>query len=737
MHDPLKWNRSKTLFIRQASLLEDFDPSPFLSAIRLNLSHLGLHRVPDWVAQLRKLRVLVLSHNDLVALPDWLHELAELQVLILGQNSLTELPASLGRLKQLRELHLSGNLFTQFPEPLLRLPSLRQLWLAKNYIDELPEALAWAMPQLKSLHLQSNPLRHPQMDVAAAGLDAIRAYFRSWTHGRANFHINFPRGQVERQRQLLRQKCQEWNLPEPMFLTHTEQLRQLAEGSQVLLVCGTIDDQNRPALEHWTRALAGSPSVLFHRGALGPHRPWVESLGQRAEYYHTVEELEAKLKKQLSPEKAKVVLESLELENIGHYKHLEVQLHPQLTCLVGLNGTGKTTLIRAIALALVGHDHQNIRLEQVEDLLRIEGLQENFIRREKGRITLRYRLQGQALSSTLLLLPEGIEDTQVVALNHFPVLSGHDTRSLLIGFTQNRSAQKPDRYLQENLERANVNDLAPLINNTGQAGLGKVSEWIIYLYKRALEQGPFGNGASREERVIRRSFEVFSEILGEKTVFQKVLFRKKRNQDQVWISTQYNPEGISLDLASQGFQSIIGWVGHFLQRLSEAYPDSDDFTREPAVCMVDEMDIFMHPRWQRGILEALCKVFSQTQFIISTHSPFIAQSAADAGIVLLRKTPEGVVAERDPVDIRGWRVDQILISHLFGLDSVRPVEVERLLKRKAELELDFARDPELKRQEAHDLDQRLDSLPMGQSPEDIEAMRLIREAALHLNRPKA
>ena len=105
-------------------------------------------------------------------------------------------------------------------------------------------------------------------------------------------------------------------------------------------------------------------------------------------------------------------------------------------------------------------------------------------------------------------------------------------------------------------------------------------------------------------------------------------------------------------------------------RMFETYPDSKDPLAEPAVALIDEIDLHLHPKWQRDLLGHLTKRFHKTQFIVSARtSPLVVQAAPDANIAVLRREGNHVVIDQDAGSVRGWRVDQILTSDLFGLPS--------------------------------------------------------------------
>ena len=134
-----------------------------------------------------------------------------------------------------------------------------------------------------------------------------------------------------------------------------------------------------------------------------------------------------------------------------------------------------------------------------------------------------------------------------------------------------------------------------------------------------------------------------------------------------------------------GYRTMIAWVVDFTSRMVERYPNSPDPLAEPAVVLVDEIDLHLHPRWQRELIGFLTERFPNTQFIVTAHSPLIVQAAPDANLVLLKREGDHVVIENNPETIRGWRVDQILTSELFGLETARPPDMEKLLMRRKEL----------------------------------------------------
>jgi predicted ATP-binding protein involved in virulence len=120
-----------------------------------------------------------------------------------------------------------------------------------------------------------------------------------------------------------------------------------------------------------------------------------------------------------------------------------------------------------------------------------------------------------------------------------------------------------------------------------------------------------------------------------------------------------------------GYQSLITWVVDLAKRMFDRYPKSDNPLAEPAIVLVDEIDLHLHPEWQRKIVAFLRGKFPKTQFIVTAHSPLVVQSADDINVVVLQKDEETDEVEIDQPKItnfQGWSIEEIL-SDLMGMGA--------------------------------------------------------------------
>ncbi len=184
---------------------------------------------------------------------------------------------------------------------------------------------------------------------------------------------------------------------------------------------------------------------------------------------------------------------------------------------------------------------------------------------------------------------------------------------------------------------------------------------------------------------------------------------------------------------SFGYQTLIAWIVDLASRMMERYSTRKDPMSGSAVVLVDEIDLHLHPRWQRTLTSYLTKCFPNAQFIVTAHSPLVVQSVPDANLVLLERAENAdyVVIRNDLDEVRGWRIDQLLTSDLFGLEGVRDPETEKLVSERRRLVAKGKRSHSDAARLAV-IERKLNRLPVGESEEQIKAMDIIQRAAKQL-----
>lgn len=179
---------------------------------------------------------------------------------------------------------------------------------------------------------------------------------------------------------------------------------------------------------------------------------------------------------------------------------------------------------------------------------------------------------------------------------------------------------------------------------------------------------------------------------------------------------------------SLGYQTMIAWMVDLAAQLFKDYPNSLNPIAEPAVVLIDEIDLHLHPKWQRTIMSYLSERFVNTQFIVTAHSPLIVQAAENANIVVLKREGDSVIIQQQHQAVQGWRIDQLLTSDLFDLKSARSPHYETLLEQRRQI----LSKPELSANDQARLETlkaEIGDLPTAETAQDIQAMDIIRRAA--------
>jgi predicted ATP-binding protein involved in virulence len=199
-----------------------------------------------------------------------------------------------------------------------------------------------------------------------------------------------------------------------------------------------------------------------------------------------------------------------------------------------------------------------------------------------------------------------------------------------------------------------------------------------------------------------------------------------RLQREVQVQTTFG--WVKLNDLSLGYKTTIAWLIDFATKMIYYHEKSETPFDQPAILILDEIDLHMHPAWQREIIDNLTKIFTKTQFIVTAHSPLIAQAAFNSNLVLLKRIGDHIRIINEPDIVKSWRIDQVLTSDLFGLKDSRNVKIEKVLTRRRNLLMkDDLTDNE--KNELKALDGKLDEIPVAETPEYIKAMELVLKIA--------
>ncbi|WP_421802746.1 AAA family ATPase [Flagellimonas sp.] len=133
---------------------------------------------------------------------------------------------------------------------------------------------------------------------------------------------------------------------------------------------------------------------------------------------------------------------------------------------------------------------------------------------------------------------------------------------------------------------------------------------------------------------------------------------------------------LNFDQLSEGYKSIVIFISDLLFRLKKNQSNINNIWELYGIVLVDEIDLHLHPKWQRILIQKLRSLLPNVQFIFTTHSPTIIQGASNDAIIyrVYRNSEDGKTRVSEPYfrkDLNHLMINTLLTSPLFGLENSR------------------------------------------------------------------
>ncbi|MBR2369714.1 MAG: AAA family ATPase [Paludibacteraceae bacterium] len=426
-------------------------------------------------------------------------------------------------------------------------------------------------------------------------------------------------------------------------------------------------------------------------------------------------------------------IKDINIVNFKGFENKTVVFNGNLTVVIGNNTAGKTTLLKALQVGLGAYLQSLKKLPGGTPYRRNFGsldtfkkhddtLRDYLINDEKPRITINadfpitqslcdncpqvsfipvhwYReFAGNYTTHTRACAGELID-----AVHQMENLRNEEKQKsvypLVLSFGAKRTSDSQAKSTPNVKERASRIEKAYKFALHDKVDFEGAMEWLKHYDKDIRDKKEFEGTREAFYEALQTAIPALSEIDFDNGEIEAVV-----------TVTGHTPSRHHFSYMSDGLQSMINIVSEIAHRCIELNGclGSNAVKMTPGVVMIDEIDLYLHPHWQRHVLQDLTKAFPMIQFIVSTHSPFIVQSLKEGQLISFddnalisgepfRESLEDITSERMGLqqNIRSKRFNEMVdvATRLFEAADNGSANKDEIKAKLNEIEAEFSEDP--------------------------------------------
>ena len=606
----------------------------------LNLCKIELGHSSTSISKFKNLRRLNLLRTQLHDI-SFLEGLVDLTELSLSGNQITDISPLRG-LINLEELFLTGNQITDI-SPLLKLIRLERLHLGNNKIKFLPEEffeleieIVFGNHPEDGVHVEDNPIENPPLEILKQGKQAVKVYFALMKLENIDMGIDLQalktdffklKGMMDKVKKgpKLKEELKkiEDSLDELTLEPGKDKLvKPLNKIGRLLAQMG--DEESG-----WGKVLKGAQQGIGLAWKLGStYNKFAQWLALPPIEKPVIFNIE-------SNSVLSIKLEKIKLKNFKGFEDKTFSLSDRFNLLLGDNGSGKTAILEALKYILssifIGFDETEKRFQiKDEDVRQVFSYYNDEIRIEHNYPVL-IEAQGKVMN-----YPVHWNKRRSGGQSQTDDFDW-DLTAITAGFNPHVGKGSPVTLpviayygtgrLWLRLENGNVEPIPPVSR--------------LHAYKDCLDP------RSDEKELVRWMKEqelTKIQKKGQPGLYEFVLYEavKKAITDcieeykEIRYDVRHDSIMVKLDeghwlpayLCSDGYRNMIAMVADIAYRMAILNPHlGPEVTRKtPGVVLIDEIDLHLHPHWQRRVVNDLKRAFPCVQFIATSHSLFIVQS---------------------------------------------------------------------------------------------------------------
>lgn len=334
----------------------------------------------------------------------------------------------------------------------------------------------------------------------------------------------------------------------------------------------------------------------------------------------------------------------------------------RVTVIAGVNGKGKTAVMDALALLasrllpLISPARSGYRTMAPTEVHGQAPRADLAFKVNCAGTPIEFKLSysRQTRKMTRNTVPAAVRDRVKKAYGD-PTRAG-DQAPLVVYYTTDRAGFRLPRSLPRELPRDQAIAYVRALRS-------RMVDYREFMARYKIWTAP--NGETRNAEAFGRALATFLEGFSDPRI----------EEEPLRLRVKKGGEALHLDQLSDGERSLLAIMADLVRRLSLANPEIADPLMGAGVVLIDEIELHLHPTWQRKVIEKLRTTFPNIQFIATTHSPFVIQSLRSGELINLDPEEFAEYADKSIEDIA---------EHVMGVDLPQKSERYRQMMEAAE-----------------------------------------------------
>lgn len=377
-------------------------------------------------------------------------------------------------------------------------------------------------------------------------------------------------------------------------------------------------------------------------------------------------------------------ISELKIKNYRKFDEYQVKFDGQLSVLIGKNGSGKTSILEAVTVAvgtfffgIDGVSAIGIKPDDAHNKYFLLGEDVDVQKQFPVEISAKGFVEDKEIQWSRMLNSKGGKTTYVLAKEMTEISSQYQDRLMkgdstlvlpILAYygTGRLWDDHREKWSEKFKENTRINGYTDCLD--GRANIKLLLDWFKRMFIKNINNGK----PTMTYLAVKEAMEnCFRRLTGVEDVSVLV------NPDTYGIEIKYSicenkKIQIPLEQLSDGYRCALSMIGDIAYRMATLNPqlEMNVLKKTPGIVMIDEVDLHLHPEWQQDILSDLTQTFPNVQFIVTTHAPAIINSAEEGSLLVL---------EEDYVDYLGadaYGQDINTIVSAYMGSSVRPKEIQ-------------------------------------------------------------